>query len=43
MKERTGQLHGTLTVRSARGQGTTVAIRIPYRAAAGAGARSGPA
>jgi PAS domain S-box-containing protein len=43
MKERAGQLHGTLTVRSAPGQGTTVAIRIPYRAASAAGTRSGPA
>jgi PAS domain S-box-containing protein len=32
MKERVNQLRGKLTVRSAPGQGTTIALRIPYRA-----------
>jgi len=34
MKERVAELHGTLTVRSAPGRGTTVALRIPDRMAA---------
>ena len=33
IKERTSELRGTLIVRSAPGEGTTVAVRIPYRAA----------
>ena len=43
MKERASQLRGTLTVRSAPGQGTTIALRIPYRTVPAVGARSGPA
>jgi signal transduction histidine kinase len=33
MKERVAELHGTLTVRSSPGRGTTVALRIPDRMA----------
>jgi PAS domain S-box-containing protein len=42
MKERASQLHGRLTVRSAPGHGTTVAIRIPYRSVSAVGTRSWP-
>ena len=40
MKERASELRGTLTVRSAPGHGTTIAIRIPYRATSAVAARS---
>jgi signal transduction histidine kinase len=36
MKERTGQLHGTLTVHSTPGHGTEIALRVPYAVPRGA-------